>query len=72
MERQPLGQLQAVNLFETEEVHGLTKMPKHKKSTMGNTFSVWDDGQHRSIIPPTCIHTRPAQGCQKGAPHQTM
>lgn len=29
-ERQPPGQLQAANLFETEEVHGLKKMKKKK------------------------------------------
>lgn len=32
MERQPLGQLQAVNLFETEEVCGLENMKKKPKT----------------------------------------
>lgn len=39
MERQPLGQLQAVNLFQTEEVQGLKKM--QKKRINNGQYLLW-------------------------------
>lgn len=49
MERQPLGQLQAVNLFETEEVCGLKNMKKKPKPNNGQYLlcvGKWPAPQH--------------------------
>ena len=66
MERQPLGQLQAADLFETEEVYKLKKMQKQNQQ-----WAIPSLHSH-STTAPTRIRTRPAQGSRKAARYQAM